>query len=151
MIEVDARQAQRIRELVAAGTDPDEAVRKVLATPTPTASATPAVEKKPRKNKYGAVKVTIDGITFDSTKEGNRYKQLKGMQELGIIRFLELQPTFPLHAGGKVIGKYIADFRYRDLETDEVVIEDVKGVKTPIYRWKKKHVEAEYGITITEV
>jgi hypothetical protein len=27
----------------------------------------------------------------------------------------------------------------------------VKGFKTPLYRWKKKHVEAQYGITIREV
>jgi hypothetical protein len=31
------------------------------------------------------------------------------------------------------------------------VVEDVKGMRTPMYRWKKKHVEAQYGITITEV
>ena len=31
------------------------------------------------------------------------------------------------------------------------VVEDVKGFKTPLYRWKKKHVEAQYGITVTEV
>lgn len=37
-----------------------------------------------------------------------------------------------------------------DIKHDDV-IEDVKGVKTALYLWKKKHVEAQYGITITEV
>jgi len=30
-------------------------------------------------------------------------------------------------------------------------VEDVKGVKTPVYKLKKKLVEASYDITITEV
>jgi len=31
------------------------------------------------------------------------------------------------------------------------VVEDVKGVKTPVYRLKKKLVEALHGITIQEI
>jgi hypothetical protein len=31
------------------------------------------------------------------------------------------------------------------------VVEDVKGFKTELYRWKKKHVEAQYGIEIVEI
>ena len=50
-----------------------------------------------------------------------------------------------------VIGHYVADFAYVDERTGQRVIEDVKGVKTAMYRWKKKHTEAQYGITITEV
>lgn len=39
--------------------------------------------------------------------------------------------------------------KYRD--TQPYVVEDVKGFKTPLYKWKKKHVEAQYGITIREI
>lgn len=56
------------------------------------------------------------------------------------------------------IGCYRADFRYmaKTLSASEndhfvSVVEDVKGMKTPLYQWKKKHVEAQYGITITEI
>jgi hypothetical protein len=31
------------------------------------------------------------------------------------------------------------------------VVEDVKGMRTPMYSWKKKHVEAEHGVTIVEI
>lgn len=53
---------------------------------------------------------------------------------------------------------YFADFRYqerelRDSENEHwrVVVEDVKGVRTPVYRLKKRMVEAQYGIQIREV
>ena len=49
---------------------------------------------------------------------------------------------------GGVIGRYRADFSYEELtETGgrwDFTVEDVKGFKTPLYRWKKKHVEAQY-------
>jgi len=42
-----------------------------------------------------------------------------------------------------------ADFAYATREG--TVIEDVKGVRTPLYRWKKLHVEIEYDVRIVEV
>jgi hypothetical protein len=45
---------------------------------------------------------------------------------------------------------YIADFTYFEKDGQQV-IEDVKGVRTPVYRLKKKIIEAEYGIAITEI
>ena len=35
--------------------------------------------------------------------------------------------------------------------TDALTTEDVKGVRSPLYRWKKKHFQAEYGRPIFEV
>lgn len=32
-----------------------------------------------------------------------------------------------------------------------VYVEDVKGIKTDLYKWKKKCVEAQYGIKIIEI
>ena len=49
------------------------------------------------------------------------------------------------------IGVYRADFKYHDKETMPYVVEDVKGFATALYRWKKKHVEAQYGIVIREI
>jgi hypothetical protein len=101
-------------------------------------------------SKYNNKKTEVDGIVFDSRKEANRYLDLKFLQAAGEIQDLILQPAFDLIVqGGKVIGKYYADFKYR--EGVKVIVEDVKGVKTDVYRLKKKIVESVHGIKITEV
>jgi hypothetical protein len=119
-------------------------------------------------HKYGAVRTEVDGVTFASKAEANRYAELKLLQKAGKIESLELQPVFPLRVllttgtftgAGKalageypVIGKYVADFKYFRCDAPTGwIIEDVKGMPTPLYRWKKKHVEAQYGIEITEI
>ena len=108
-----------------------------------------------RRSKYGAVKTTVDNITFASQKEAKRYGDLKLLEKAGEIRHLELQSEFHLNASHpsqpKFVGKYLADFSYYDTRTNALVIEDVKGFKTPLYRWKRKHVEAQYGIKIIEI
>lgn len=119
-------------------------------------------------HKYGAKPTVVDGIRFASQKEARRYQELKLLERAGEVRDIELQPVYELDVIGgfvkdvrRTIGKYKADFRYRGrvricgeneitLEWRQIV-EDVKGFKTPLYRWKKKHVEAQYGITVVEV
>lgn len=128
-----------------------------------------AAAKATRKpHKYGAKRTVVDGITFHSQKEAKRYGELKLLEKAGEIWELELQPTFPLmvpstsgrafraavaiaQGGTWRIGEYRGDFAYFDKRSDGRVVEDVKGFKTPLYRWKKKHVEAQYGIQIREV
>lgn len=110
-------------------------------------------------NKYRAIKTTLDGITFDSKKEANRYAILKLREKTGSISHLELQPQFKVEINGRKICTYRADFQYIDKNVKGVdgqfgamVVEDVKGVKTPVYRLKKKLVEAYFpGTIITEV
>jgi len=113
-----------------------------------------------KRSKYRAVKETVDGITFASKAEARRYAELKLLEKAGVIRDLRLQPEFvlcPLMMNMQIVplGKYRGDFAYEqhDDMTDEwvTIVEDVKGFKTPLYRWKKKHVEAQYGITIREI
>lgn len=109
--------------------------------------------------KYRAVKTEMDGIVFDSKKEAARYLELRQLKWARKIFDLEIQPTFQIAVNGVPICKYRADFRYRRYESDTAricdvpttIIEDVKGMKTPVYRLKKKLVEAQYGIRITEV
>ena len=102
-------------------------------------------------HKYHAKKTAVNGITFDSRKEAERYKELKALERVGKIDRLELQPRFVLMDGfryeGKAIRKieYVADFLYRDLATLELVVEDVKGVKTDVYKLKKKLFLRRYG------
>jgi len=89
-----------------------------------------------KRNKYKAIKTTIDGIKFDSMKEGARYKQIKLLEKVGKITELELQPKYDLIVNGKKVGFYKADFRYK--EDGKLIVEDVKGMKTPVYNLKKK-------------
>ena len=93
----------------------------------------------------------IDGIRFASKAEGHRYCTLKILERAGAISELTLQPQFVLQVGNTPLGSYRADFQYRDRANDQVVVEDVKGVRTPLYKWKKKHFEAQYGMEIHEV
>jgi hypothetical protein len=104
------------------------------------------------RSKYRAVPTIVDNIRFHSKKEANRYSELKLLQKAGEISNLALQPSWPLRCGDKTIGKYVGDFAYNPKEHPWTwVVEDVKGMKTPLYRWKKKHFEAQYGIEIREV
>ena len=107
---------------------------------------------KAMRSKYRAVRTVVDGITFASKAEAARYGELKLLEKAGKIIGLQLQPSFVLLAGdGKTkVGRYVADFGYIDVKRG-AVWEDVKGVRTPVYRLKKKMVEAQVGIKITEV
>lgn len=102
------------------------------------------MQKMARRNKYNAKKIKIDGHTFDSKKEAQRYCELKLLLRAGEIRNLVLQPRFLLQDEffdkNEVKHKkieYVADFLYIDKEGRNVV-EDVKGVLTDVYKIKKK-------------
>lgn len=102
------------------------------------------------KSKYSNRKVNIDGITFDSKKEANRYKELKILENLGKISNLELQPVYVLQESFKYKGKniraikYIGDFEYVDSKTGNKVLEDTKGFKTKDYLIKVKLLKNKY-------
>jgi hypothetical protein len=103
--------------------------------------------------KYGNKRTKVNGITFASKKEANRYLFLLSKQNSGEISELELQPEYKLWVTSEdgfetMVGRYRGDFRY--LRGGKRIVEDVKGYKTPIYRLKKKMVEARYGIRILE-
>jgi len=109
------------------------------------------------RNKYGNIKITIDGIRFDSKAEGRRYCELKILLKADHISNLVLQPRFLLQESYKKNGKairkieYVADFMYID-DLGFRVIEDVKGMKNQIYLLKKKLFEYKYSeLEITEI
>lgn len=102
-------------------------------------------------SKYNAIKTEVDGYIFASRKESNYYLELTLREKAGEISDLELQPKYPCVVNGKLVCNYVADFRYYDIKNKYTVIVDVKGFKTPVYRLKKKLVEAIYNIVITEV
>lgn len=106
---------------------------------------------QPRAPKYGNRKTVADGITFASAKEARRYGELKLLERAGQISELTLQPRFPLTVGGLKVCTYVADFQYRDMLLDEIVVEDVKGHKTREYIIKSKLFRALKGFPVVEV
>ena len=103
-------------------------------------------------SKYRNIPVTVDGIRFDSTKEGLRYRDLKMLQHVGKIENLEMQPEyiFPIEYDSGRHIRYKADFRYIDCDTGKTVVEDVKGFKTKVYRIKKAMMRYFHSIDVTE-
>ncbi len=114
-----------------------------------------------RRNKYGAVKTTVDGITFDSKREARRYGELKLLEKVGTISNLKLQPAFKLACGPNPVlirsngypngrqATYRADFSYNC--SDGHVVEDVKGgaaTDTPVSRLKRAMMEAQHGVKV---
>ncbi|WP_346655757.1 DUF1064 domain-containing protein [Paraburkholderia phenoliruptrix] len=110
--------------------------------------------KKP--SKYGNRKVVVDGITFDSVRESARYTKLAAMRSAGEISDLRIQVPFEIVPAAVVGGrkrparKYIADFVYADA-AGNLVVEDVKGMRTAMYSIKRQLVKVLYGIDIVEV
>lgn len=125
-----------------------------------------------RRSKYGNRKTVVDGITFDSKKETNRFRELQLLERAGKITALQRQVKYVLiptqrefsneiykkgaHQGhfkpGKVLEKecsYIADFAY--IQGGAYVVEDTKGVRTEAYKIKRKLMLERYGIQIKEV
>jgi hypothetical protein len=129
-----------------------------------------------RGAKCGNVKVTVDGIEFDSKKEAQRYCELKLLWRAGQITDLQLQKefelipaqyeTFPrygktgkrLQDGKRCIEKscvYKADFAY--MKDGQQIVEDVKGFRDPAsaayakFVIKRKLMLWVHGIKITEI
>ncbi|MEK6883265.1 MAG: DUF1064 domain-containing protein [Nanoarchaeota archaeon] len=96
-----------------------------------------------RYNKYKNIRTKYDGINFASKKEKIRYQELKLLEKASKIEDLELQPEFTLQIGftDRDGNKhrpivYRADFTY--LEEGSEIVEDCKGVRTEVYKIKKK-------------
>ena len=120
--------------------------------------------------KYGAKAVVIGGIRFASKGEADRYLFLRECERSGKIQGLRLQVPFTLlpavyekkeitrgpRKGQTVNGKllyhaitYVADFVYT-LPDGEHVVEDFKGVQTPVFKLKAR-LAVENGIYIRVV
>lgn len=120
--------------------------------------------EQPKRNKFGAKKTVVDGITFDSAKEAKRWVFLREREQRGEISHLERQPKFKLNVSGRPVlirserykngrqAVYSADFAYFDGENR--IIEDVKSqaTRTEAYCLRKAVVEAMHpAVKIVEV
>lgn len=108
-------------------------------------------------SKYNNVKCRYNGRTFDSIAEAERYILLKDAVRRGIISGLEMQVPFEIipadtGADGKKLRalKYIADFTYYD-RMGKLHVEDVKGVRTAVYKLKKRLMWQVHRIAIEEI
>lgn len=123
--------------------------------------------------KYHNQKAFIDGMQFDSKKEAQRYQQLKLMEKAGVICDLKRQVKYELVPAQYIDGKcveravtYTSDFEYYVLKpikcrtvmvepdaktTGQHIVEDVKGMRTDVYKMKRKLMLYRYGIQITEM
>lgn len=109
-------------------------------------------------SKYHSKKIARDGITFDSKKEYERFRELKQLESAGEIEDLRRQVSFELIPSQrdpktrKVIERpcrYIADFAYT--KDGEWVVEDTKGFRTADYIIKRKLMLYVHGIRVKEV
>lgn len=110
-------------------------------------------------SKYHSIKSTVDGITFDSRREANRWCELKLLQRAGAICDLQRQVRFvlapPVRVGAssrmKPALRFLADFTYRDVQLDETVVEDVKSEPTATkeaFRIKLHLMKSVHGIDV---
>lgn len=104
-----------------------------------------------KKNKFNAKSIVVDGHKFPSIKEAQRYRELKLLEKAGKIKNLELQPEFEIIPKQKYRGKtlrkakYTPDFKYYDVDNNEWVIEEIKGMPTVDYVLRKKLFILKYG------
>jgi len=104
-------------------------------------------------NKYNARKTKYDGHTFDSMAERNRYVELRLLEREGLIKDLRVHPryeVFPAHTievrRNRAIH-YEPDFTYSC--EGKLVVEDIKGVETQVFKIKRKLFEAKFDTPIT--
>jgi hypothetical protein len=85
----------------------------------------------------------------DSQKEFRRLLELRAEETAGKIFGLRPQPAaFRLVVNGVLIGRYKPDFLY--FRHGKLVIEDVKGKVTELFKWKRRLMKALHNITILE-
>ena len=107
--------------------------------------------------KYRNKPCTVGGEKYRSQREAKRHQDLLLLQKAGLIAGLIREVAFELAPGVKISGedrkrpavRYVADFVYSDVRSGKVV-EDAKGMQTPVYRLKKHLMKTVHGIDVVE-
>jgi hypothetical protein len=126
------------------------------------AGARRAVDKS--VNKFNAQKAEVDGITFDSKHEAERYRALRLEEKAHRVRRIKTQVPIQVEINGQHVFTYLCDFVYERqsdiaLTADGfpwgLVYEDAKGYRKgaayQLFRLKKAVIKAALGIVIDEV
>jgi hypothetical protein len=110
---------------------------------------------EPRREKYGRIKKTVDGIVFDSTVEAEAWRILKLWEAAGAITELEVQPEFQLEPGFMVDGKKVRAIKYRAdflfVKDGRKTCVDVKGVRTAAFNIKAKMFKSRFPQVVFEI
>lgn len=104
---------------------------------------------KPRRNKFGAKRIVVDGEAFDSKREASLYYQFKLLERAGKISKLRRQPKYSLTVNGVEIATYRPDWDY--IEKGALHVIDVKSEPTAKKRdfiLIKKLMKACHGIEV---
>lgn len=121
----------------------------------PHADCSGPVKKPGGKSKYNNKKVTVNGITFDSQDEYERFLELQAMEKTGQIKNLQYHKRYVLIDKSKYGREitYEPDFVYEVTATGETIVEDFKSpvTKTRVYNLKKRLLAERYGIIVQEV
>ncbi len=118
--------------------------------------------------KYGNKRLTIDGVTWDSKREYQRWLVLRQAEKDGLISDLERQPKYELvpaikekyvkhlktkdkecERTAQLPIAYTADFRY--IKDGKVIVEDVKASKYMLpkeFTIKSKLMRYVHGIAV---
>lgn len=104
-----------------------------------------------KKKKYRNSPVVVGGVRFDSRAEAKRWGELQLLAAAGKIVSLERQVRYDFEINGERIGFYKADFRYWDKASNQEVVEDVKGVRTPVFAIKAKLMRALHRVEVIEI
>lgn len=105
-------------------------------------------------NKFGAKKIEVAGIMFDSRAEARRYGQLIILERAGHISGLTRQVPFVLAPSVKFEGekrakpamKFTADFVYS--EGGKIIVEDVKGCMTRDFTMRRHLMKSVHNIDV---
>lgn len=108
-------------------------------------------DKQARNSKYNSYTVIVNDISFDSIMESRFYLRLLEMKAAKQIKSFDMQVTYELQPKfkDKISGKsvraitYIADFVITD-SMDNVMVVDVKGKETDVFKLKKKLFQYKY-------
>jgi hypothetical protein len=108
--------------------------------------------------KYRNKPCTVGAEKYRSQRERDRHQALLLLQKAGQIAGLAREVPFELAPGVKIEGesrkrpavRYVADFVYSDVQAGRVVVEDAKGMQTPVYRLKKHLMATLRGIHVRE-
>jgi len=115
------------------------------------------LQEQPKNQKFGAQRITVDGITFDSKREAKRWAELKLLERAGKIIELRRQVVVPLEGRHGPLQarkgrqmRITVDFGYVEVATGQSIYEDAKGMPTRDYEVRRA-VAAAQGVEVREV
>jgi hypothetical protein len=105
--------------------------------------------------KYRNRPCTVGAEKYRSQRERDRHQELVLLQRAGQIAGLTREVPFLLvvpvtiHGRRRPAVRYYADFVY-STNTGETIVEDCKGMRTPVYNLKRHLMMSVHGIEIRE-